>query len=57
MSRMTNRNRIWWAKCFFHNWIVHPILPFADIVDAWGPNRFSQAIYDLHDNSYPEGGG
>lgn len=54
---MTNRNRIWWAKCFFHNWIVHPILPFADIVDAWGPNRFSQAIYDLHDNSYPEGGG
>jgi hypothetical protein len=48
----------WWALCCFHNWVVHPVLPVADVFDTWrGPNVFSQFIYHIHDISYPTGGG
>lgn len=54
MSRRTPR---WWALCLFHNWLVHPIMPLADLLDELGEKRVSGLLYHLHDKSFPEGGG
>lgn len=54
MSRRTPR---WWALCLFHNWFVHPIMPLADLLDELGEKRVSGLLYQLHDKSFPEGGG
>jgi hypothetical protein len=49
----------WWVLCAFHNCVVHPVLPLADLLHTLRPNRFSNFIYTLHDRSgdvlYPEG--
>jgi hypothetical protein len=44
----------WWFLVFFHNLVVHPILPLGDVAEAvLGENRLSKGIFWLHDNSAP----
>jgi hypothetical protein len=56
-NKYPERNLVWWAKCIFHNCIVHPMLPFADYIDSKRKNMISDFIYHIHDTSYPKGGG
>lgn len=48
---------LWWAKSVFHNCIIHPVLPLADALQRLGLKRLPQAVYHLHDNYGPWGGG
>lgn len=47
----------WWALCLFHNWIAHPLMPLADLLDEIGEKRVSALLHRLHDTTYPEGDG
>jgi len=51
---MTKRDLRWWALCITHNCLVHPMLPIADFLESLKFKRVSEAIYWLHDNSFPE---
>lgn len=52
-----NRTPSWWFFCLVHNWLVHPLMPLADLLDTMGERRVSSKLYALHDNSFPQGGG
>ena len=47
----------WWIKSIVHNCIIHPVLPLADAMERMGFKRFPQAMFWLHDNILPPGGG
>lgn len=51
------RTTSWWALCFVHNVVVHPWLPIADVLQAFGWQRVPQFVYWVHDNTAPKGGG
>ena len=51
------RTLSWWARCIVHNWIAHPLLPLADLLDELGERRVSGLLYDLHDTTCPGDGG
>jgi hypothetical protein len=50
----------WWALVVYHNAIVHPLLPFAEVLDVL-PSRRARALaarmFEEHDRSFPEGAG
>jgi len=47
----------WWTLCVVHNAIVHPILPLAEVLDAMGFRKIADAVFWVHDNTVPDGGG
>ena len=49
----------WWALVVIHNALVHPVLPVAEVLSYGGPRcrRVADALYALHDATYPEGAG
>lgn len=52
-----NKNIQWWSLVFFHNVIVHPMLPLAEIlftINTPLTNSIATIIFNLHDISYPE---
>jgi hypothetical protein len=51
------KNVHWWINCVIHNMVVHPWLPLADALQSIGCARVPNAIYWLHDNTVPDGGG
>lgn len=51
------RTFTWWSLCLVHNMLVHPLMPFADLLEACGERWVSGALHRLHDNTIPEGGG
>lgn len=52
---MTKRDWRWWVKVFVHNILIHPMLPFADVLEAWGLRKVPNAIYYLHNKTAPAG--
>ena len=40
-----------------YNWIAHPLMPLADLLDEIGEKRVSALLHRLHDTTYPEGDG
>ncbi len=54
---MTRKDPSWWALCVLHNCVVHPWLPLADAMQAFGFKRIPAFVFWLHDHSAPPGGG
>lgn len=50
----------WWASSVVHNCIVHPCLPFADLIDLAPSSRVRSVaafLYKAHDATAPVGAG
>lgn len=43
----------YWAMNLIHNLIIHPLLPFADMVFYLNWKRPADFIYELHDITTP----
>lgn len=50
----------WWSLVLLHNWVAHPVLPLGEVLDVLPSRRarrVAKAIFDLHDATFPAGGG
>lgn len=57
---ISRETAMWWVAVVVHNAIVHPLLPAAEVLDRLPSRRarwVAARIFDLHDRTFPEGGG
>lgn len=45
----------WRVQHAFHNVVVHPLLPLAELLNDLGKCKEANKIFLLHDNTAPEG--
>ena len=50
----------WWAAILVHNWVAHPLLPLAEVLDVIPSRRTKKVaavLFEFHDMTFPEGAG
>jgi ACR3 family arsenite efflux pump ArsB len=51
--KQLSHNYKYWVMNLLHNWLVHPLLPIADIFMALNCRKVSDKIYLLHELTCP----